>query len=103
MHATHSLMVIHPSAKYGMPMSKRTKIMGRTRICTDRQTERYIYIDRRTDGRTDRRTDKQTDRVITIYPPELSSWGYKNKYVHFSDSNDKYFEIKYAYGNVNYR
>ena len=40
-------------AKYGKPMSNQKKVMGRTRICTDRRT----------------------DRVIPIYPLELSSRG----------------------------
>ena len=53
MYATHRLMVIHPCAKYGKPMSNHKKVMGRTRICTDRRT----------------------DRVISIYPPELRSRG----------------------------
>ena len=45
-YATHRLMVIHPCAKYDKPMSNHTKVMARTRICTDRRT------DRQTDGRT---------------------------------------------------
>ena len=28
---THRLMVIHPCAKYGKPMSNQKKVMGRTR------------------------------------------------------------------------
>ena len=39
MYATHRLMVIHPCAKYGEPMSNHKKVMGRTRICTDRRTD----------------------------------------------------------------
>ena len=39
MYATHSLMVIHPCAKYGKPMSNQKKVIDRTRICTDRQTD----------------------------------------------------------------
>ena len=31
MYATHCLMVIHPCAKYGKPMSIQKKVMGRTR------------------------------------------------------------------------
>ena len=58
MYAKHRLMVIHPCAKYGKPMSDQKIVMGRTRICTDRWT------------------DKWTDRVISIYPPELRSQGY---------------------------
>ena len=57
MYGTHRLMVIHPCAKYGKPMSNHKKVMGRTRICTDR----------RTDGQTDRRTDRQTDRQSDFY------------------------------------
>ena len=30
MYTTHHLMVIHPCAKYGRPMSKQKKVMGRT-------------------------------------------------------------------------
>ena len=48
---TYCLMVIHPCAKYGKPMSNHNKIMGLTRICTDR----------RTDGGTERWTDVQTE------------------------------------------
>ena len=44
MYATHCLMVIHPCAKYGKPMSNHKKVMGRTRICTDRRTDRVIPI-----------------------------------------------------------
>ena len=44
MYATHRLMVIHPCAKYGKPMSNHKKVMGRTRICTDRRTDSYSYI-----------------------------------------------------------
>ena len=40
-------MVIHPCAKYGKPMSNHKKVMGRTRISTDiqtdRQTEWFLY------------------------------------------------------------
>ena len=47
MYATHRLMVIYPCAKYGKPMSNHKKVMGRTRICTDRrtdgQTEWFLY------------------------------------------------------------
>ena len=43
MYATHRLMVIHPCAKYGKPMSNHKKVMGRTRICTDRRTEWFLY------------------------------------------------------------
>ena len=49
MYATHRLMVIHPCAKYGKPMSNHKKVMGRTQICTDR------------------RTDRQTDRHTPLY------------------------------------
>ena len=31
MYTTHRLMVIHPCAKYGRPMSNQKKVMGRTR------------------------------------------------------------------------
>ena len=43
MYATHHLMVIHPCAKYGKPMSNHKKVMGRTRICTGRRTDRQTY------------------------------------------------------------
>ena len=43
MYTTHRLIVIHPCAKYGKPMSNHKKVMGRTRICTDRQTEWFLY------------------------------------------------------------
>ena len=57
MHATHHFMLIHPCAKYGKPMSNQ--FPSRTRICTDR------------------RTDRRTDKVIPIYSRELRSRGYK--------------------------
>ena len=62
MFATHRLMVIHPCAKYGKPMSNHKKVMGRTRICTE--------------GRTDRRTDRrtQTDRQSDFYIPPWTSF-----------------------------
>ena len=59
MYATHRLMVIHPFAKYGKPMSNHKQVMGRTRICTDR------------------RTDRRTFRVIPIYPLNFVRGGYK--------------------------
>ena len=77
MYATHRLMVIHPCAKYGKPMS-----IGRTRICTDIRTKDGRIdrqTDRQTDGRTDRQTKRQTDRVIPIPPPELCSRGYNRQ------------------------
>ena len=40
MYATHRLMGIHPCAKYDKPISNHKKVMGRTRICTDRRTDR---------------------------------------------------------------
>ena len=43
MYATHHLMVIHPCAKYGKPMSNHKKVIGRTRICTGRRTDRQTY------------------------------------------------------------
>ena len=49
----HRLMVIHPCAKYGKPMSNHKK------------------ADTNLHGQTDRRTD----RVIPICPPELCSRG----------------------------
>ena len=42
MCAMHLLMVIHPGAKYGKQMSNQKKIIGRTRICTDRRTEWFL-------------------------------------------------------------
>ena len=57
-YATHRLMVIHPCAKYGKPISNQKKLWaGRESAQTDEQT----------DGQTDRRIY----RVILIYPPEL--------------------------------
>ena len=56
MYATHRLMVIHPCAKYGKPMSNHKKVMGRKRICTDRRTD----------------TDRQSDSYI---PPWTSFAG----------------------------
>ena len=44
MNTTHRLMVIHPCAKNGKPMSNQKKVMGRTRICTDRWTDRQTNI-----------------------------------------------------------
>ena len=55
---TNRLMAIHTCAKYGKPMSNNKKVMGWTRICTER------------------RTDRQTDSYIP--PPELRSRGYNN-------------------------
>ena len=55
-NARHHLMVIHPCAKYGKPMSNHKKVMGRTRICTDR------------------RTDKQMDRQSDSYIPPWTSF-----------------------------
>ena len=51
MYTTHPLMVKHPCAKYGKPMSNQKNVMGRTQICTDR--------------RTDRKTDRQSDFYIS--------------------------------------
>ena len=42
MYATHRLMVIHPCAKYGKPVSNQIKVMGWTRICTVRQSDSCI-------------------------------------------------------------
>ena len=42
MYLTHSLMVIDPCAKYGMPMSNQKKVMGCTWICTVRQSDSCI-------------------------------------------------------------
>ena len=64
MYATHRLMVIHPCAKYGKPMSNHEKVMGWTRICTDRWTDRW----------TDRQTDEQTDRQSDFYIPPWTSF-----------------------------
>ena len=58
MYATHRLMVIHPCAKYGKPMSTIKKLWAG-------------HESAQTDGQTDRRTD----RVIPIYPPEFRSRG----------------------------
>ena len=59
-YATHCrLMVIHPCAKYGMPMSKQKEVMGRTRICTNR------WMDGRTD-RVYRRTNKYQKKQLSI-------------------------------------
>ena len=33
MYTTHRLMVIHPYAKYGRPMSNQKTVMGRTQTC----------------------------------------------------------------------
>ena len=68
MYTTHRLIVIHPCVKYGKTMSKQNKVMGRTRICTDRRT----------------------DKVISIYPPELHSRGYK-KYINYAYKQKKYW------------
>ena len=62
MYATHRLMVIHPYAKYGKPMSNHKKVMGRTGICTDR----------RTDGRMDRQTDSYIP-PWTLFPGGIIS------------------------------
>ena len=64
-YATHRLMVIHPCAKYGKPMSNHKIVMGRTRICTARRTDRQTY--------------RRTDKVISIYPLNFVRRGYKNK------------------------
>ena len=40
MFATHCLKVILPGAKYDKLMSKQKTVTGRTRICTDRRTDR---------------------------------------------------------------
>ena len=74
--ATHVLMVMHPCAKYGKPMSNQKKVIGRTRLITDRWTDRQT----------------QTGRVIPIYPPELRSRGgggnkkYFRKYLNKTDN-----------------
>ena len=62
MYATHRLMVIHPCAKYGKPMSNHKKVMGRTRICTDR------------------RTDRRTGRVKPISHQNFVCGGYKQRF-----------------------
>ena len=49
---TLHIIIIHPCSKYGMPMSNQEKVRGRTRICTDTQTD-------------------STDKVIPIYSLEL--------------------------------
>ena len=49
--ATYHLMVVHPSAKCGKPMSKQKNVTDRTRIYTDR------WADRRRDRRRDRQSD----------------------------------------------
>ena len=60
-------MVINPCAKYGKPISNHKKVMGRTRIRTDRQT--------------DRQTGIRTDRVIPLYPHWTSfAGGIKMRY-----------------------
>ena len=75
MYLTHPLMVIDPCAKYGKPMSNENnyrpdkkqdctrhivsnsnpKVLGRTRICTDRQT------------------DGQTEWINIYLPPDLKA------------------------------
>ena len=42
MYVTHHLMVTNSCAKCGKSMSKQKKVMSRTRICTDRQSDSYI-------------------------------------------------------------
>ena len=48
-YMTHCLIVIHPYAKYGMPTSKNKEVMARTRICTDRRTDRQTTDKRRSE------------------------------------------------------
>ena len=52
MNATHRLMVIHPWAKYGKPMSNQNKLWAGHES-----------------AQRDRQTDRQTNRVISIYLP----------------------------------
>ena len=52
----HCLIVIHPFAKYGKPMSNQKKSYW-------------------PDTNLHRQTDRPTDRQIPIYPNELHSWG----------------------------
>ena len=59
MYVTYFLMVIHPCAKYGKPMSNQKKVISRTRICTDRRTDRQTDV--WMDGQTDRQKDGQTE------------------------------------------
>ena len=42
-YATHPLMGINPCAKYGKPMSNQKKVVGGTQICTDGQTEWFLF------------------------------------------------------------
>ena len=59
MCATQLLMVIHPCAKYGKPMSTKKKLWAGHKS-----------------AQIDGQTDRQTDGVIPIiYPPKLRSWG----------------------------
>ena len=44
MYATHCLMVIHPSAKYGKPMSKQTKVIGRTQKHVKNPKKFYLKV-----------------------------------------------------------
>ena len=50
-----------PMSQKWLANVKPKKLIGRTRICTDRWK--------------DRQTDRQTHRVIPIYSPELRSQG----------------------------
>ena len=70
MYTTDRTMVIHPCAKYGKSMSNQKKIMGQTRICTDR------------------RTDGQTEWFLYT-PLKFVHWGY-NKRINFLTFLDKF-------------
>ena len=84
MYMTHRLMVIHPRAKYGRPMSNQKKVMGRTRVTrcythvanmvSQCQTIKKLWAGHES-AQTDGHIDRGTDRVIPIYPPELRSRG----------------------------
>ena len=60
---THSLLVIDPCAKYGIPMSKLKKNYGPN-------MNLHWQTDGQSDGRTDKRTNRQSDYYI---PLELRS------------------------------
>ena len=78
MCTTHRLMVTYPCVKYSKPMSNQIKVMGRTRICTDR--------------RRDRQTNRQSDSYI---PPWTSFTGVIMKCLKFFVQQVRIYEISF--------